>query len=167
MDFMSDQLADGSRYRILTVLDDFSRVCLATEADTSLPGHRVCRVLDELVARHGVPESLLTDNGPEFTGKALDEWAYRHGVRQLFIAPGKPMQTPFIESFNGKFRDECLNEHWFFSLKDVRRTLDTWRLDYNTVRPHSSLDDLTPQEFINRKRRYTTPEGLSSITKLS
>tara|TARA_B100001964_G_scaffold195692_1_gene219881 strand:- start:268 stop:1131 length:864 start_codon:yes stop_codon:yes gene_type:complete len=156
MDFVSDQLADGRRIRVLNVLDDFSRRCLAAEVDTSLPGLRVCRVLDQLVSHHGKPQALLVDNGPEFTGKALDEWAYQRGVRIDFIAPGKPTQNPYVESFNGKMRDECLNEHWFTSLADARRILATWRLDYNTVRPHSSLQNLTPEQFAQQQRQNAT-----------
>ena len=153
MDFMSDQLADGRRIRVLNILDDFSRRCLASEVDTSLPGLRVCRVLDELVTRHGSPISLLVDNGPEFSGKALDEWAYRHGGRLDFIAPGKPTQNPYVESFNSKIRDECLNEHWFSCMADARRTLEIWRQDYNTVRPHSRLNDLTPEQFARQHHK--------------
>jgi putative transposase len=153
MDFVSDQLANGRRIRVLNVLDDFSRRCLAAEVDSSLPGLRVCRVLDRLVSHHGKPETLLVDNGPEFTGKALDEWAYQRGVRIDFIAPGKPTQNPYVESFNGKLRDECLNEHWFTSLADARRILAAWRLDYNTVRPHSSLQNLTPEQFAQQQRQ--------------
>ena len=157
MDFMSDQLADGRRIRVLNVLDDFSRRCLASEVDTSLPGLRVCRLLDELVTRHGRPGSLLVDNGPEFSGKALDEWAYQHGVRLDFIAPGKPTQNPYVESFNGKIRDECLNEHWFASVADARRKLEHWRQDYNTVRPHSSLNNLTPEQYVEQYHNAEQP----------
>jgi putative transposase len=153
MDFVSDQLANGRRIRVLNVLDDFSRRCLAAEVDSSLPGLRVCRVLDRLVSHHGKPETLLVDNGPEFTGKALDEWAYQRGVRIDFIAPGKPTQNPYVESLNGKLRDECLNEHWFTSLADAPRILAAWRLDYNTVRPHSSLQNLTPEQFAQQQRQ--------------
>ena len=151
MDFVSDQLANGRRIRVLNVLDDFSRRCLAAEVDTSLPGLRVCRVLDRLVALHGNPEALLVDNGPEFAGKALDECAYQRRVRIDFIAPGKPTQNRYVESFNGKLRDECLNEHWFTSLADARRILTAWRQDYNTVRPHSSLQNLTPEQFAQQQ----------------
>ena len=157
MDFMSDQLADGRRIRVLNVLDDFSRRCLASEVDTSLPGLRVCRVLDVLVKSHGLPISLLLDNGPEFSGKALDEWAYRHSVRLDFIAPGKPTQNPYVESFNGKIRDECLNEHWFSNMADARRTLELWRQDYNTVRPHSGLNNLTPEQFAAQHHKPGQP----------
>jgi putative transposase len=146
MDFMSDQLADGRRIRTLNIIDDFTRECLAIEVDTSINGHRVCRVLDRLVAERGHPEKILTDNGPEFTGKALDHWAYEHCVEQQFIQPGKPVQNAFIESFNGTCRAECLNEHWFLSLEDAREIIDLWRDDYNRIRPHSSLGNLTPRE---------------------
>ena len=149
---MSDQLTDGCRLRILNVLDDFSRRYLASEVDTSLPGLRVCRVLNQLTAIHGRPRSLLVDNGPEFTGKALDEWAYNYGVRIDFIAPGKPTQN-YVESFNRKLRDECLNEHWFTSLTDARETVEDWRRDYNSVRPQSSLNNLTPEQFVRQNQQ--------------
>jgi putative transposase len=160
MDFMSDQLADGRRIRTLNVIDDHTRECLATEVDTSLSGHRVCRVLDRLVAERGHPKRILTDNGPEFTSKALDRWAYEHCVELQFIQPGKPVQNALIESFNGTMRNECLNEHWFLDLEDARELIEAWRLDYNTQRPHSSLGGMTPGEFALaaqtplRPRRY-------------
>ena len=128
-------------------MDDYSRECLATEVDTSLPGMRVVRVLEQLGKRRGLPEVLVMDNGPEFAGQALDVWAYERKVRLHFIEPGKPMQNAFVESFNGKFRDECLNEHWFVSLEDARRKIEAWRQDYNEVRPHSALGNRTPKEF--------------------
>jgi len=147
MDFVSDQLADGRKLRMLTVVDDFSRQSLAIEVDTSLSGQRVCRVLDRLVMEHGHPERIVTDNGPEFTGKALDQWAYEHRVTLQFIEPGKPVQNAFAESFNGTLRNECLNEHWFTSLPETKGIVENWRMDYNHVRPHSSLGDRTPAEF--------------------
>lgn len=144
MDFMSDSLADGRGLRILNVVDDATREALAIEVDTSLPGPRVVRVLDRLVAhRHG-PRRIVLDNGPEFTSRAVDQWAYDNGVELAFIRPGKPMENCFVESFNGKLRDECLNLYWFTTLADAQRTLELWRLDYNYVRPHSSLGDLPP-----------------------
>jgi len=167
MDFMSDQLANGRRFRVLNILDDFSRLCLATQADVSLPGMRVCRVLDHLIEQYGKPESILMDNGPEFTGKVLDEWAYEHRIRLDFIAPGKPMQNAYIESFNGKLRDECLNEHWFASLIDAQDILDFWRTDYNTQRPHSSLNDLTPTQFIQKQGQSLKHKTKSHITENS
>jgi putative transposase len=147
MDFTSDTLADSRPFRTFNVVDDFSRECLALEVDTSIPGLRVVRVLERIAQERGLPKAVVIDNGPEFTGKALDAWAYRHGVQLQFIRPGKPVENAFIESFNGKFRDECLNEHWFTGLNDARFTIEAWRRDYNVVRPHSSLGGLTPAEF--------------------
>jgi putative transposase len=155
MDFVADALATGRRFRTLNIVDDFTRECPAIEVDTSLPGLRVTRVLDHLAATHGLPELIVVDNGPEFAGKALDVWAYRHGVQLHFIRPGKPVENAYIESFNGKFRDECLNENWFIDLEDAKNKIETWRLDYNRVRPHSSLSDLTPEEFKNKTQGLT------------
>lgn len=149
MDFMSDQLANGRTIRVFNVVDDFTRQCLAMEVDTSLNGVRVTRVLDRLVARHGHPQRIVMDNGPEFTGKALDRWAWEHRVHLAFIEPGKPVQNAFVESFNGTCRDECLNENWFLSLADARTIIENWRIDYNEQRPHSSLGGMTPSEFAN------------------
>ena len=150
MDFMSDQLACGRRIRTLNIVDDHTRECLAIEVDVGIGSGRVCRVLDRLIAERGQPRRLLTDNGPEFTGKALDRWGYEQRVQLEFIQPGKPTQNAFVESFNGTFRDDCLNENWFLSLDDARRIIENWRIDYNTVRPHSSLGDQTPGEFATR-----------------
>lgn len=147
MDFMSDQLADGRKMRTFNVVDDFSRECLAIEVDTSLCGARVARVLDRLVAERGRPARIVLDNGPEFTGRELDRWAYEHEVELAFIQPGKPIQNAFVESFNGTMRNECLNEHWFLTLADARSIIENWRIDYNLNRPHSSLGGMTPSEF--------------------
>ena len=147
MDFISDAVSAGRKFRSLNIVDDFNRECLATEVDTSLSGRRVVRVLEQLGERRGLPEVLVMDNGPEFAGQALDVWAYAQGVKLHFIEPGKPVQNAFIESFNGKMRDECLNEHWFVSLEEARRKIEAWRRDYNEVRPHSGLGNRTPQEF--------------------
>lgn len=155
MDFMSDFMAEGRRLKILTVVDDFTRYCLAIAVDTSIPGARVVQVLEQLTEEHGLPEVIVTDNGPEFTGKALDTWAYQHKVKLDFIRPAKPIENAFIESFNGKFRDECLNEHWFLDLRDAREKLGAWRQDYNSSRPHSSLGNLSPEEFVRRYRQRT------------
>lgn len=148
MDFMHDVLADGRRFRTLNVLDLATRECLAIEVDTSLPGQRVVRLLGQLVQWqwHGAPKQITLDNGPEFTGQALDIWAYQRQVRLDFIDPGKPTQNGYLESFNGKFRDECLNIHWFCSLADARRLIADWRLSYNTERPHSALCGRTPTQ---------------------
>jgi len=147
MDFVSDRFAGGRRFRVFTLVDDFSRECLATYADTSISGVRVVRLLEELAATRGLPESSVMDNGPEFTSRAMLTWAQHRGVTPHFIDPGKPTQNAFIESFNGSFRDECLNTSWFMSLEDARRTVEEWRLDYNEVRPHSSLGGRTPAEY--------------------
>jgi len=157
MDFVSDSFSDGRKFRSLNIVDDYSRECLVTEVDTSIPGARVVRVLERLRERRGLPEVMVMDNGPEFAGKALDAWAYQRGVNLQFIEPGKPVQNAFIESFNGRFRDECLNEHWFISLEDARRKIEAWREDYNQVRPHSSLGNQTPQEFTARGAALRSP----------
>jgi putative transposase len=147
MDFMQDTLASGRRFRTLNVLDTVTRECLRIEVDTSLPGKRVVRVLDQLVERHGRPRRITLDNGPEFTGAALDAWAYRHGVELDFIDPGKPMQNGYQESFNGRFRDECLNLHWFVNLEDARRIIGRWEEEYNTTRPNSALGNQPPAVY--------------------
>lgn len=159
MDFTVDTLADGRGFRTLNIVDDFTRECVAIEVDRSLPGLRVARVLDRLHATIGLPQSIVVDNGPEFAGRTLDAWAYARGVTLRFIRPGKPVENAYIESFNGKFRDECLNEHWFVSLADAKTTIETWRIDYNTVRPHSSLAGTTPEHFarITEGARRLTP----------
>jgi len=147
MDFVADGLIGGRRLRCLTIVDDCTRECLAIEVDTSLPGLRVQAMLDRLGDTRGLPHSITVDNGPEFDGKVLDQWAYRSGVQLSFIRPGKPNENAYIESFNGKFRDECLNEHWFISLAHARSIIEAWRIEYNTERPHSSLGNRTPHEF--------------------
>jgi putative transposase len=149
MDFMVDTLADGRGFRTLNIVDDFTRECLAIEVDRSLPGLRVVRVLERLRATTGMPETIVVDNGPEFSGRTLDTWAYAHGVQLRFIRPGKPIENAFVESFNGKFRDECLNEHWFASVAEAQTLIEAWRVDYNTVRPHSALRKATPEQFAN------------------
>lgn len=147
MDFLTDELARGRRFRLLTIVDDYTREALAIEVDTSLPGERVRRVLEQLVESRGRPEWILTDNGPEFTGRVLDQWAFEQGVRLHFITPGKPVENAYVESFNGKLRDECLNENWFESLAEARGVIEAWRVDYNQARPHSALGYQTPEEF--------------------
>lgn len=148
MDFVSDATASSRRFRVLVVLDEGTRECMALETDTSLTGDRVKRVLDRLAADRGYPKEILSDNGPEFAGLKLNQWAYDKRVKQLFIQPGKPMQNGYVESFNGKLRDECLNEHWFRTVAEARRIIEDWRITYNTARPHSSLNNLTPSEYI-------------------
>lgn len=150
MDFLQDALAKGRRIRLLTVEDNYTREALAVEVDHSLPGRRVVRVLEQLRQQGRKPEWIVCDNGPEFAGRALDQWAYQHGLRLEFITPGKPSENGYQESFHGKLRDECWNEHWFTSLAEMRETVEAWRVDYNTVRPHSSLGYQTPEEFAAR-----------------
>lgn len=147
MEFVRDTLGDGRAFRALTIVDDCTREIPAIEVDFSLPGSRVVAVLDRLVRTRGIPKAIVCDNGPEFAGEALDEWAYANGVLRDFIDPGKPTQNAFIESFNGTFREECLNENWFVSLTDAQHTIEAWRIEYNTERPHSRLRDCTPMEF--------------------
>jgi putative transposase len=147
MDFTKDRLASGRNFRTLNLMDGYTREALWIEVDTSLPGQRVVRVLEWLKQTRGVPEVIQVDNGPEFISQALDQWAFSNGVRLHFIEPGKPVQNAFIESFNGKFRDECLNQNWFVSLAEARALIEAWRVDYNTARPHSSLGYRTPAEF--------------------
>jgi putative transposase len=159
MDFMEDWLAAGRRFRTLNVVDDFTRRCAAIEVDTSLSGTRVGRVLDRAIAEHGKPEVIVVDNGPEFSGKALDVWAFERGVQLHFIRPGKPIENAYVESFNGKFGDEWLNQTWFLDLDDARSKIEAWRRDYNAVRPHSSLGNLTPNEYAERQAGQTSRTG--------
>lgn len=147
MDFVGDVLAGGRRFRCLTIVDDGTRECPDLLVETSISGLRVTRVLDELKETRGLPEVIVTDNGPEFTCGAMHRWARQHGVRLHFIDPGKPTQNAFVESFNGKFRDTCLNAHWFVDLADARRTIEAWRVEYNEVRPHSSLGRRPPAVY--------------------
>jgi putative transposase len=148
MDFVSDSIVTGRRFRALAIVDDYSRECPAIEVDTSLGGARVVGVLERLAEIRGLPEIITVDNGPEFAGKALDEWACRQGIKINFIRPGRPIENAFAESFNGRLRDECLNDNWFLSVKHAREVIEAWRKDYNTARPHSSLGGLAPQEFM-------------------
>lgn len=148
MDFIQDSLWSGRKFRTLSIVDTYSRECLCVEADTSLPGHRVVRVLDRLADIKGFPESIRMDNGPEFISQVLDEWAHRNGVTLDFIRPGKPTENPYAESFHGRFRDECLNENYFIDLQEAKDVIESWRIEYNTFRPHSSLGYKTPEEFL-------------------
>jgi putative transposase len=148
MDFMADRLEDGRRIRLLTVEDVFTRECLAVEVDVSLPSARVVGVLERLVAERGAPAVITVDNGSEFYSRRTDAWAYQQGIRLLFSRPGKPMDNPFIESFNGRLRDEQLNVELFFSVDDAQQKLLEWQRDYNEDRPHSSLGNIPPREFV-------------------
>ena len=147
MDFVRDTLGDGRAFRAFTLVDDCTRECLAIEVDTSLPATRVVAVLERLAGTRGLPRGIVCDNGPEFAGQVLDQWAHRRGIPLQFIQPGKPVQNAFVESFNGRLRDECLNANRFLSLADARSKIETWRRHYNESRPHTALGWRTPQEF--------------------
>ena len=147
LDYMSDTLANGRHYRILNVLDVLSREDLASDVDLSLPAARLVRALDEIALERGYPRRVLLDNGPEGRSRALDAWAYEHGIVLAFIQPGKPIQNAVVESFNGRMRDELLNLHWWRTIAEAREAVALYREDYNEVRPHGALDDRTPAEF--------------------
>ena len=157
MDFVSDAIATGRKFRTLNVVDDCTREALAMEVDFSLPALRVIRALDEIAGERGYPQSIVIDNGPEFISIALGLWAEEHAVDLAFIQPGKPTQNCYVESFNGRFRDECLNESWFTTLDDARRTIAAWMWQYNEEREHGSLG-MTPREFA-RTRAMESPEN--------
>jgi len=147
MDFVSDALADGRSFRCFTLVDDFTRECPAIEVGQSLPAWRITHVLDRVASERGLPRSIVCDNGPEFAGKVMDRWAHEHGVVLQFIRPGKPVENAYCESFNGKFRDECLSTFWFTTIADAQREIEHWRREYNDVRPHKNLGRRTPTEF--------------------
>ena len=156
MNFLQDSLANKRKLKVFPIIDECSRKCYRIEADTSITGKRVCVALDEVSAvQHALPEIIIIDNGPEFISNALDEWAYKRGIKLFFISPGKPVENCYIESFNGKFRDECLNMHWFMDLQYAKKIIEEWRIDYNTERPHSSLNYLTPDEFLQKQNEKT------------
>jgi putative transposase len=165
MDFMSDAFADGRRFRTLNVIDEFSRECLAIEVGTSLPGLVVARVLDRIAAERGYPEVIVVDNGPEFRSREMDAWACRRGVRLHFIDPGKPMQNAFVESFNDKFRYDCLNAEWFQGLDDARQRIERWRNDYNESRPHRSIGRIPPGVFARRAAALQAPTAPSGLLR--
>lgn len=147
MDFVSDRLVDGRAFRVFAVVDDFGKRCNAVEIDTSLPGLRVIRALERAIELYGKPNRIVMDNGPEFTCLIFIAWLLRQGIEPCWIEPGKPIQNAYAESFNARFRDECLNQHVFTSVPHARALIEDWRQDYNAVRPHTSLDGLTPDEF--------------------
>ena len=153
LDFVHDRLASGRAIRVLGVVDTFTRECLALEVDTSFASRRVTRVLDEIIAERGRPQRLLMDNGSELTSRHFLSWGTDWKLELAYIQPGKPVQNAHVESFNGKLRDECLNVNWFLSLQDARQKIEAWRRDYNEFRPHSSLGDMTPNEFAAQSRR--------------
>jgi len=147
MDFVSERLVDGRWFRILTVVDQYTRECLCAYADRSQTGEKVAEQLERVIALRGAPESITSDNGSEFAGQSMDRWAHQAGVKLNFIRPGKPVENSYIESFNVRLRDECLNVEVFLDLADARSKIDRWRSDYNQQRPHSALADRTPNEF--------------------
>lgn len=147
LDFVSDQLVDGARFRALPVLDLHTRQCLAIEIGFHLRGEQVVTTLEQLRRQHGAPRALFCDNGSEFASRAVDFWAYQHEVRIDFSRPGKPTDNGHIEAFNGSFRRECLNAHWFRNLDEAKRTIEAWRREYNEIRPHRALNDLTPGQY--------------------
>lgn len=156
MDFVRDTLADGRPFRAFTLVDDFTRECPVIHVDTHLPSECIMAVLDDLARTRGLPQGIVCDNGPEFTSRAFDTWAYQHGLKLLFIRPGKPVENAFIESFNGRFRDECLSTSWFLDLADARAQIERWRDDYNRARPHGGLAGCTPSSFARDFARATT-----------
>ena len=152
MDFVSDSLASGRRLKCLTVADDYSHECVDIAVDFGIGGAYVTRLLDQAATFRGYPAAVRTDNGPEFTSRAFIAWTQAHGIRHLLIQPGRPMQNGYIESFNGRFRDECLNEHWFETLIQARAAIAAWRCDYNEVRPHGSIGRIPPAQFAEQHR---------------
>jgi putative transposase len=166
MDFVFDELANGRRVKTLTVVDDCSKEVVQIAVDTSIPALYVARVLDQVAAQRGLPKVIRTDNGPEFAGRTMQAWAARNGVELRFIQPGKPVQNAYIESFNSRFRDECLSQHWFASLSHMRSVIDNWREDYNHRRPHSTLGYVPPAVFaaMCRQRAGGTSPTTASTT---
>jgi len=162
MDFISDQGATGRRFRVLRLIDTGTRECLALEIDTSLPAARVVRVLDDVTSLRGTPHAITLDHGPEFVARALDAWAYARQVQLAFIRPGKPIDNAYVESLHDRFRAECLDQHWFTDLGDAREIITRWPDDYNTVRPHGSLQQLTPHEYARTFTHSPKPSAYTS-----
>jgi len=166
MDFVSDSLSNGRRLKYLTVADDFSHECVDIAVDFGISGEYVTRLLDRAAVFRGYPDMVRTDNGPEFTSRVFMAWAQTHGIRHILIQPGRPMQNGYIESFNGKFRDEHLNESWFETLQQARNSASIWKQDYNQVRPHSSVGRIPPAEFAHLHRQRAANEGESINSNL-
>jgi len=168
MDFVSDSLANGRRIKFLTVADDFSHECVDITVDWGISGLYVTRLLDRAATFRGYPQAVRTDNGPEFTSRAFMGWANTHGIRHILIEPGRPMQNGYIESFNGKFRDEHLNEQWFETLHQARSATAIWRQDYNEVRPHGSIGRIPPARFaeLHRQRAGDATRSTSTTTQI-
>jgi putative transposase len=169
IDFASDITAAGQRLRIFSVLDAFTRECLALEIDTSLPSRRITRVLQRVVDQRGAPEQLRSDNGPEVSSRQYLAWCGERGIGTVHIQPGKPTQNGHIESFHGRLRDECLNASWFWNLWDARRKISAWRIDYNQRRPHSALRNQTPEQFAREWAETASPSACThtATSKLS
>ncbi len=164
MDFVHDSLWNGRKLRALTVVDVFTKESLSIEVDTSLSGQGVVRILDRVVESRGLPQAITVDNGPEFRSKALDRWAYKNQVVLDFIRPGKPVDNCFVESFNSRFRIECLNSHYFDSISEARLLVEDWRKRYNEFRPHRTLNGLTPKDFAEKfKQRNTQNTNLTLV----
>jgi len=159
MDFVHDALVDGRPFRVLTVVDQWSRQSPILEAASSMSGSTVSMALDRAIAAGAVPRSITVDHGTEFMSRALEDWAYQRGVQLDFIRPGKPVENAFIESFNGRLRDECLNVHQFTSIADAQARIEAWRVDYNQRRPHGSLGNLTPDEYVRQRQLIRTAEA--------
>ena len=166
MDFVSDSLSNGRRLKYLTVADDFSHECVDIAVDFGISGEYVTRLLDRAAVFRGYPDMVRTDNGPEFTSRVFMAWAQTHGIRHILIQPGRPMQNGYIESFNGKFRDEHLNESWFETLQQARNAASIWKQDYTQVRPHSSVGRIPPAEFAHLHRQRAANEGESINSNL-
>lgn len=164
IDFASDTTAGGQRFRVFSVVDAFTRECLALETDTSMPSRRVTRVLQKVIEQRGRPEVLRSDNGSEITSRHYLAWCVERGIGALHIQPGRPMQNGHVESFHGRFRDECLNVNWFRNLWDARRQITSWRSEYNTQRPHSALRYQTPEEFARAWAKAASPSGQIDTT---
>jgi putative transposase len=163
LDFVCDAIAGGRSVRVLSVVDNFTRECLALETDTSFASQRVTRILDGIIERRGCPKALRMDNGPEITSRHFLAWCLERKITTNHIQPGRPMQNGFVESFNGRFRDECLNANWFRDLFEARQKIGLWRQDYNASRPHSSLAYRTPDEFAQQWQRPSSSNA--SITQ--
>ena len=156
LDFLHDSMGNGRKLRILPIIDTHTKECHWIEVDRSIGGRRVTDVLSEVASVHGLPENIVVDNGPEFISNAMDEWAYTREVTLHFIRPGKPVDNAFMESFNARLREECLNLNWFRSIEHARRVIEEWRIDYNETRPHSTLGFLTPRKFAQKEEEDFT-----------
>ena len=156
LDFMHDSMGSGRKLRILPIIDTYTKECHRIEVDRSIGGRRVTEVLSEVASMQGLPENIVVDNGPEFISNAMDEWAYTREVTLHFIRPGKPVDNAFMESFNARLREECLNLNWFRSIEHARHIIEEWRVDYNETRPHSTLGFLTPKEFAQQEEEKST-----------